>query len=105
MRQSNKIIRDKVLEPYYIELDTNCYVLKEEYESNTSHHLSKGGEPKIQERVLGYFTTIERCLLKISSEKTFSDDKSEYTLKEAINEYKKINEELKNYAKEITGGL
>lgn len=105
MRQANKTIREKFLEPYYIEVDTNCYILKEEYNSDTSHHLSKGGDSKVKERTLGYFTSIERCITKIAQDKVFSDDKLEYTLKEVVNDYKKINEEIKNYAKEITGGL
>jgi hypothetical protein len=79
------IIKDKAIEPYEIHIDYNCYTLV---------------EPGYNDAMVsvGYFSTLTAALEKLTRYKLVSEGK-QFTLREYINEYKQVVENLKQTIK------
>lgn len=93
-------IRDPLLEPYYILVDSYGYVLLEV----TTPNYKRGRKPndkdkefKTYEKQIGYYSNFNRCLEKISKLKLNSKNYS--SIKEYISEFNSIKDELKYLTK------
>lgn len=76
-------IKDKAIEPYFINLD-NGYVLNKVVQSSESD--------KIYERFIGHFTTLDNLIKAIAKDKTM--ERSYDTLKEYLKEYRQVVDNL-----------
>jgi hypothetical protein len=78
-------ITDALLEPYYIQYDQNCYTAVKKIKSGTSD--------RVRDYVMGYYSTLERCLDIIAEDSVKNQD---YTsLGEFISSHKTRLQELK----------
>jgi len=83
---SYTIIKDPVLEPFYISKDQYCYTVVEKITPDEKN-LEKGKAGKDYEKPIGHYSNISDALKKISKSKL--DFKSEYTtIMEYIGEWK-----------------
>jgi hypothetical protein len=76
-------IKDKAIEPYFINLD-NGYVLNKVVQSSESD--------KTYERFIGHFTTLDNLIKAIAKDKTM--ERSYDTLKEYLKEYRQVVDNL-----------
>ena len=88
-------ITDPLLEPYFLTKDEYGFTVKENIAPNSGHFRTQG-KGKKYEKSLCYFPTFEACLEKIAVLKL--SRKEEYSLiKDYIEAYKEISEDLKEY--------
>ena len=76
-------IKDKAIEPYFINLD-NGYVLNKVVQSSESD--------KTYERFIGHFITLDNLIKAIAKDKTM--ERSYDTLKEYLKEYRQVVDNL-----------
>lgn len=57
-------IRDKLLEPYFVKVTEEQFILTETKAIDTTHHLSKGGEGE-KEVPVGYFVDLAALLKRV----------------------------------------
>lgn len=93
-RKSIQTITDPLLEPFFISKDEFCYTVKQSISSDVNHRRSNG-EVKIYEKNLSYFADFGEALSQIAKLKSGSEDFN--SLKEYINHYKIISNQIKNY--------
>jgi len=93
-RKSIQSITDPLLEPFFITKDEYSYTVKQNVTSNSSHFRSKGNV-KTYEKSLYYFTHLGQALAKIASLQADLEDVT--SLKEYINNYEQISNNIKNY--------
>ncbi len=93
-RKSIQVIRDPLLDPFFITKDEYGYSIKQLVESDASHFRSKG-KSKTYEKTLYYYPTLELILNKIASLKSDLDDFN--SIQEYLNNYLKISEQIKTY--------
>jgi len=96
------IIQDPLLEPYYITKDDMCYTVNERITPN-EHHFRSIGKGKEYAKPQGYYPEFKQALEKISKEKLHN--KKENTLQEFLNEYKSIENNIKQYTDGITSTI
>ena len=87
-------IKDPILEPYYIIQNQFCYILMEGISTTGKHHLSQ--KKSKYNKPLGYYTSFSKIIMAISKEKLIKNEKTFNTIKEYINEWEKIKNELNN---------
>lgn len=87
---SIKTISDPNLEPFYIALDPYCFILNETIIPDPK--FTPNGKP--YDKIIGHYTKFGSCLEVVAKLKT--NTKSYNTLKEYLEEYKKITETLKS---------
>jgi len=78
-------ITDALLEPYYIQYDQNCYTAVKKIKSGTSD--------RVRDYVMGYYSTLERCLDIIAEDSV--KDRDYTSLQEFIAANKARLKELK----------
>ena len=88
------IIKDDLLEPYFIGKDTHCYTA---YEVITpqAKYLEKGSEGKNYEKPIGHYTDFGKALESIMKAKLNRGDKEFNSVKEYLAEWNTIKLELK----------
>ena len=88
------IIKDNLLEPYFIGKDAHCYTA---YEVITPQkkYLEKGSEGKNYEKPIGHYTDFGSAVQSIMKAKLNRGDKEFDSIKDYLNEWKKIKLELK----------
>jgi hypothetical protein len=87
---SIKTITDPNLEPFFIALDPYCFILTEKIIPDPK--FTKNGKP--YDKVVGHYKLFISCLE--TAAKLKANSKSYDTLKEYLEEYKKIVETLKS---------
>lgn len=102
------IIKDPILEPYYIGKDRYNYTVfvitpvtlngKGRRKKDTPVKFDPNG--KTYEKAIGYYSTLGNAIGAIAKEKTPKNE-SFISLKEYINELKSINQETKNLINKI----
>ena len=97
-RKSIQTIKDPLLEPYFITKDEYSYTVKEMVKSNADHFRSKG-KSKTYEKSLYYFPKFDQAINKIAELKTTKEDFN--SLNEYIENYKLIENQIKNYTNGI----
>lgn len=97
--KSITIIEDPILEPFYLKSDRDCFTVLERVNSDPNHRLSKG-DSKEGFKIIGYYTKFEDCINKICTQKLQLGQNFE-SLREYLDEYKKISETIKSYKYEI----
>jgi hypothetical protein len=93
-RKSIQTITDPLLEPFFITKDEYSYTVKQNVTSDVSHFRSKG-KSKTYEKSLYYFTNLGQALNKIANLQ--ADLKDIDSLKEYINQYTQISNNIKKY--------
>ena len=93
---SYAIIRDPLMEPYYVQKDRYNYTVIEKTIS-TRGFAGKKATGKEVEKVVGYYSSFANALYKISKLK-FYDAKGEYN---SIQEYMETWQKLKNGLKSL----
>jgi hypothetical protein len=91
-------LRDSKLEPFFITVDEYCFTVKEKITSNITHFKSNG-TVKEYEKSLFYFPDLGSALSKIIDLKVSGEDFDD--LKEYLNEYRNIKNEIKEYANQL----
>ena len=102
-RKSIQVITDPLLEPFFITKDEYSYTVKQNVTSDASHFRAKKGTPKTYEKSLYYFTHMDQALNKICELQASTD--SFNSLKEYINNYKSISNQIKNYTDGIRSAI
>ena len=97
-RKSIQTIKDPLLEPYFITKDEYSYTVKEMVESNADHFRSNG-KSKTYEKSLYYYPKFDQAVNKIAELKTTKGDFN--SLNEYIENYKLIENQIKNYTNGI----
>jgi len=94
------IIKDDLLEPYFIGKDSHCYTA---YEVITpqAKYLEKGSEGKNYEKPIGHYSDFGQALNSIMKAKLNRGDKEYSSVKEYLSEWNKIKKELQTLT-EIT---
>lgn len=88
-------IKDKLLEPYFIEVDESNFTVCETKQSDPTHHMSKG-EVTEREVSLYYFTDLSTAIKKIIHLKLARNQKT-WDLKEWVKNYVNIQSEFKQF--------
>ena len=99
-RKSIQTITDPLLEPFFITKDEYSYTVKQKVTSDASHFRSKGNS-KTYEKSLYYFTNLGQALNKIANLQASLDNTD--SLKEYIDQYTKISNNIKKYTDGIRG--
>lgn len=97
-RKSIQIIKDPLLEPYFITKDEYSFTVKEMVKSDANHSRSKGGS-KIYEKSHYYFPKFEQALQKIALLKSGTTNFN--SLDNYIENYLKISNQIKSYTNGI----
>ena len=97
-RKSIQTITDPLLEPYFITKDEYSYTVKEMVTSNADHFRSNG-KSKTYEKSLYYYPKFDQAINKIAELKTTKEDFN--SLNEYIENYKLIENQIKNYTNGI----
>ena len=97
-RKSIQTITDPLLEPYFITKDEYSYTVKEKVTSNADHFRSNG-KSKTYEKSLYYYPKFDQAINKIAELKTTKGDFN--SLNEYIENYKLIENQIKNYTNGI----
>lgn len=93
-RKSIQVIRDPLIEPFYVTKDEFSFALKRKIESDPNHRKSKGSS-KTYEKTYGYFHKFHRCIEEFFRYQ--QDVKDFNSIKEYIEENQRIEERVKNY--------
>lgn len=89
------IIKDPLMEPYYIQKDATNFTVIEKV-TPTKGFAGAEAKNKELERPIGYYTSFKNALYKISKEK-FSTHSGDYnTVKEYITEWSKVKDGIDN---------
>lgn len=97
-RSSIQVIKDPLLEPFFISKDEYGFSIRQMVQSDASHFRSKG-ENKVYEKTLYFYPTFNLALNKIALLKSDSTDFN--SLQDYLNNYLKISEQIKIYTNGI----
>ncbi len=86
---NQKTIKDPLIEPYFIGVDSYCYTIYENVVPNPKYENS--GKTYI--KTVGYYSNFDSCLEKIS--KNLANSKNYSSIKEYMNEFNQIKNQLK----------
>jgi hypothetical protein len=101
MLKSSTIIKDKMIEPYFIGKDSTCYTVYELAKANNDDTKPKRGrkrvlteenKDKVYLKAHGYFTNFENCLGEIAKLKI--NTRNYDSIKEYIGEWSRVKTEL-----------
>ena len=101
-RKSIQTITDPLLEPFFITKDEYSYTVKQNVTSDASHFRSKGNA-KTYEKTLYYYPTFGAAINKIAELQSNNDNFD--SLKEYIENYKLISNQIKNYTNGIKSAI
>ncbi len=101
-RKSIQVITDPLLEPFFITKDEYSFTVKQNVTSDVGHFRSKGNA-KTYEKSLYYFTHMDQALNKICELQASTDNFD--SLKEYINNYKSISNQIKKYTDGIRSAI
>ena len=92
------IIKDELLEPFFISRDIHCYTVYETVAPQRKHW-KKEEIGEAYEKALGHFSSFEGAMRSILELKVNKDDKVFSSIKEYLNEWKVVREEIANVLK------
>lgn len=101
-RKSIQSITDPLLEPFFITKDEYSYTVKQNVTSDASHFRSKGNS-KTYEKSLYYFGRLDQAINKIASLQADLEDMN--SLKEYMENYTQISNNIKNYTDGIRSAI
>jgi hypothetical protein len=92
-------IRDEALEPFYIQKDQYCYTIFESIKpTGKGARKSKNGENYTKSH--GHYGNFGSAVKEIGKHKLNSQDKDYSSIKEYLNDWVKIQEEIKELIKQ-----
>ena len=89
------IIKDPLLEPFYIGKDAHCYTAYEEITPDPKY-TDNGKEGEKYTKPLGHYSDFGSALRAIMKAKLNGEEKEFSSIKEYITEWNKIQKEIKN---------
>jgi len=89
-KEYTRFINDPIMEPYFISMDDNCMTVNLKVMPDSRYSDSK----KEYTKIIGHYSNLGSALKSIAKDKINS--KSYDSLKEYINEYQKLIENLNN---------
>ena len=87
-----QIIKDPVLEPYYIGRDSHCYTVYEVITPDSDRLRSKDSKGENYEKPVAHYSNFGSCLSKIAECQLHNNSKKEY---KSVSEYLDRWDELK----------
>lgn len=85
------VIKDPILEPFHIEIDTSCFMVIEK--SIVTRGFAGGkASGNMKTSVVGYYTSFKNALNVIAKHKFYQNKKSYNSLKEYMDEWKILKE-------------
>ncbi len=87
-------ISDPLLDPYFITKDDYCYTVNIKIKSNKNHFRATG-KNKSYSKSLSFHARFDQALKSLSLEQL--NTKKKYNIREFIDEYKSIENNIKNY--------
>ena len=96
--KSHTVIKDPLLEPYFVTIDDNCCTVNQTIQKNTNHFRSKGTSEKSYDKALTFHSNLGQALFAISE--NLKHDKETRSLDELLNQYKIIELNLKKFINE-----
>jgi len=87
-------ISDPLLDPYYITKDDYCYTVNIKIKSNKNHFRATG-KNKSYSKSISFHARFDQALKSLSQEQL--NTKKKYKIREFINEYKSIENKIKNF--------
>lgn len=94
------IIRDPLLEPFFIKKDQYCYTVMEVIEPQ-SKNLDKGKEGIPYEKVVAHYSDVGSCIEKIGKVKLDNKGTEYDSLKDYLEEYNEILKEMRQIKKHL----
>ena len=91
----------KVTDRFYINANTNCYLLQEKTTIQDTKSENYGKEIF---KDLGYYTSIENCLngiLKVTTREYISKEEEENSVKELLEQIRSVEELIKSFKLDI----
>lgn len=94
------IIKDPLMEPYYIQKDATNFTVIEKI-TPTRGFAGKEAKGKELERPIGYYTSFKNALYKISKEKFHSHSGEYNSIKDYLKEWENVKDGLDGLLKSI----
>lgn len=95
--RSHTLIKDKLLDPYFITIDDMCHTVNEVVQKNSNHFRSKG-KSKSYEKAISFHPNLGSSLFAIS--RYLKHDKDTRDLDGVLDQYKTIENNLKQFIDE-----
>ena len=95
--RSHTLIKDKLLDPYFITIDDMCHTVNEVVQKNSNHFRSKG-KSKSYEKAISFHPNLGSALFAIS--RYLKHDKDTRDLDGVLDQYKTIENNLKQFIDE-----
>jgi len=95
--RSHTLIKDKLLDPYFITIDDMCHTVNEVVQKNSNHFRSKG-KSKSYEKAISFHPNLGSALFAIS--RYLKHDKDTRDLDGVLDQYKTIENNLKQFINE-----
>tara|TARA_R100000951_G_scaffold90559_1_gene78860 strand:+ start:504 stop:824 length:321 start_codon:yes stop_codon:yes gene_type:complete len=95
--KSHTMIKDPLLEPYFVTIDDNCCTVNQTIQKDSNHFRSKGKE-KSYEKAISFHANLGTALIAIS--KNLLHDKKTRDLSEVLEQFKTIELNLKQFINE-----
>ena len=93
--KSHTLIEDPAMEPYFITKDDNCYTVNQRIQSNADHFRSTG-KSKEYTKALTLHANFGQALNRITQDQ-LHDKKSHSSLEGFLQQFRQIEENIKNY--------
>jgi hypothetical protein len=97
-RKSIQVIKDPLLEPFFITKDEYSFTIKQIVESDSEHFRSKG-KSKSYEKSLYYYGRLDQAINRIANLK--SDLENHDSLKSYMENYQVISDQIEEYTKNL----
>jgi hypothetical protein len=96
--KSHTVIKDPLLEPYFVTIDDNCCTVNQTIQKDSNHFRSKGNGSKSYEKSISFHANLGTALFAIS--KALQHDKETRNLDEVLEQFKTIELNLKQFINE-----
>jgi|TARA_B110000977_G_scaffold59292_1_gene80495 hypothetical protein len=96
--KSHTVIKDPLLEPYFVTIDENCCTVNETIQKDSNHFRSKGTSAKSYDKALTFHSDLGAALFAIS--RNLKHDKETRGLDELLDQFKTIELNLKQFINE-----
>lgn len=100
--KSHTLIKDKLLEPYFITIDDMCHTVNKVVQKNSTHFRSKG-KSKSYEKAISFHSNLGQALFAI--QRYLKHDKETRDLDGVLEQYKTIENNLKQYIDEQVSSI
>lgn len=100
--KSHTLIKDKLLDPYFITIDDMCHTVNEVVQKDSNHFRSKG-KSKSYEKAISFHSNLGQALFAI--QRYLKHDKETRDLDGVLKQYKTIENNLKQFINEQVSSI